>query len=328
MQQLTWKEAFFASPGPRHPKEFVILFLKGLLMGIADLIPGVSGGTIAFISGIYDPLLDAVGTLNKANFKKLLSWRLKDCLSGVHLRFIMSVGAGILTSIFVFARLMYYLLNQHPVPTWALFFGLIAASIFLVGRHIDNLKSPSSIISLILGATFAYAIVSLIPVDTPDAYWFIYLCGIIGITAMILPGISGSFLLLILGKYEFITAAVKSPFEAGNLVILLVFAAGTFSGLIGFSKFLNYLLKTHRNMTMSFLTGVLVGSMKKVWPWKEVLQSIEIHGKLRVLRDANIWPTHFNTEDYLAFFLAALGLFAALGIEFYNSRKQKISSSL
>jgi putative membrane protein len=152
-------------------------------------------------------------------------------------------------------------------------------------------------------------------VSTPDDYWFIYLCGIIGITAMILPGISGSFLLLILGKYEYITGALKNPFEEGALVLIGIFLCGTVTGLLGFSKVLNYFMKNFRENTMAFLTGILIGSMKKVWPWKEVLESKMIRGKVRVIRDANIFPDNFTFETNMAFALIIVGFITVLFLE-------------
>ena len=157
--------------------------------------------------------------------------------------------------------------------------------------------------------------VSLIPVDTPDAFWFIYLCGIIGITAMILPGLSGSFLLLILGKYEYITGALKNPFAEGAPLILIVFLMGTATGLLSFSKILNFFMKNYRVKTMAFLTGILIGSMKKVWPWKEVLESKIVRGKTKIIREMNIMPTEFNNEVVVAIALMLIGFIFVLVLE-------------
>ena len=157
--------------------------------------------------------------------------------------------------------------------------------------------------------------VSLIPVETPMDSWFIYLCGVIGITAMLLPGLSGSFLLLILGKYEFITGAVKSPFAEGNFIILLTFVAGTFTGLLGFSRILNYFLKNYHSQTMAFLTGILIGSMKKVWPWKETLETVVVRGKVKILREANIMPDAINDQTAMAIILALIGFTVIIYLE-------------
>lgn len=318
----TWKDVWYSGPGPRTLKNGGILYSKGLIMGAADLIPGVSGGTVAFITGIYHDLLAAVSSINKEVFKDLITLRWKDALSKVHLRFLFPLAFGILSSIFGLARVMHFLMNDHPIPTWGLFFGLIAASIVVIGKELPSFFSVKNLGWVSVGAVFAWVIVSLIPVTTPDAFWFIFLCGIIGITAMILPGLSGSFLLLILGKYEFITGAVKNPFDIDNIMILLIFFCGTVTGLLGFSKFLNFCLKKYHDTTMGILTGILIGSMKKVWPWKEVIETKLIRGKLRILRDANILPGEMNTASLLALGLMVVGFIAVLLLD-HQSRKGK-----
>ncbi|MFX3675403.1 MAG: DUF368 domain-containing protein [bacterium] len=319
MSKLT--KAWWSSPGPRTSTEFFSLWIRAFLMGIADLIPGVSGGTIAFITGIYDQVLNAVASLDKEAFKLLLRGRLLDFFGRIHLRFIVTLASGILLAIFTLASLMHWLLLHHPVPTWAAFFGLITASIPVLYRGLPNPKSMGAWAWIAAGTIFGYLVVSLIPVDTPDASWFIYLCGVIGITAMILPGISGSFLLLILGKYEFITGAVKAPFVDGNFSVLLIFAAGTATGLLGFSKILKWCLDHYKNSTMAFLTGILIGTLKKVWPWKETLESVVVRGKVRILREANIIPPSFQTEEILAVALAVIGFALVLILE-SKSKKQ------
>lgn len=300
------KKAWLASPGPRNFPEFIALWLRAFLMGIADLIPGVSGGTIAFITGIYDQVLGAIASLDKEALMLLLRGQFTEFVAKIHLRFILTLGSGILLAIFSLASMMHWLLKVHPVPTWAAFFGLITASIPVLYKELPSTRSVKTWTWIIIGTVFGYAVVSLIPVDTPNSYWFVFLCGVIGITAMILPGISGSFLLLILGKYEFITGAVKSPFGEGNFLILIIFACGTATGLLGFSKILKWCLDHYKNNTMAFLTGILIGTLKKVWPWKETLESIVVRGKVKILREANIFPQRFEAEEFLAIALAII----------------------
>lgn len=319
---MTFKEALQVTPGPRTKSDYVKLYLKGFCMGTADLIPGVSGGTIAFITGIYEGLLDAITSINKDFFVKVFTLRWAEALALVHARFLIPLAFGMITAILSLARLMHYLINHQPVPTWAAFFGLIAASIIVIWKDIDGPLNPKNFIFIILGAVAAWFLVSLIPVTTPFDWWFIYLCGVIGITAMILPGLSGSFLLLILGKYEFITGAIKNPFLPENMVTIGIFLCGTISGLLGFSKILNYFMKHYRAQTMSVLTGILIGSMKKVWPWKEVLETKVVRGKVRVLRDANIFPSEIGTETYIAIALIVLGFISVLLMESYGSKRQ------
>jgi putative membrane protein len=311
---LTWKEAFFASPGPASLKKAGLLSLKGLCMGSADVIPGVSGGTIALITGIYEDLIGALKSFDATMVKKAIAFDLKGALACVHIRFLLSLFFGVGIAIISLARLMNFLLNHYPQFTWSLFFGLIAASILVVSRQVVNWNRRTGI-SLLIGTVAAAFIVNLIPVATPEALWFILLCGIIAVCAMILPGISGAFILLILGKYEFITGTLKNPFLPQNLLTIIVFCAGCLIGLLSFSRLLNYLLINYRHTTMAFLTGLLVGSMPKIWPWKEILDSQIIRGKPHVIWGANIMPNKMNSEVLVALGLAIIGFMAVLVVE-------------
>ena len=313
-KQLTWKEAFFASPGPISLKKASILSLKGLCMGSADVIPGVSGGTIALITGIYEELILALKSLDSAWIKQIFNLDLKAALAHLHIRFLLSLFVGIGIAIISLARLMNYLLHHYPVFTWSLFFGLIAASILVVSKRVRN-WSGRTVISLVAGIAVATFIVNLIPVETPEALWFIFLCGVIAICAMILPGISGAFILLILGKYEFITATLKNPFLTQHLVIIVVFCFGCLIGLLSFARFLNYMLKNYHQPTMSFLTGLMVGSLPKIWPWKEILETKIIRGKAHIIWGSNMMPQTLNTEVLFALGLAVLGFIIVLIIE-------------
>jgi putative membrane protein len=312
--QSTWKEAFFASPGPDTMKKAGVLSLKGLCMGSADVIPGVSGGTIALITGIYEDLIQAIRSLDVTMIQKLLKLDLKGAMASIHIRFLLSLFAGIGIAIISLARLMNFLINYHPVFTWSLFFGLIAASILVVSRKVAFWTLRTGI-SLAIGIAAAAFIVNLIPITTPETLWFIFLCGIIAICAMILPGISGAFILLILGKYEFITATLKNPFLPQHLIIIIVFCLGCLIGLLGFSRLLNYLLKNFHNLTMAFLTGLMVGAMPKIWPWKQILATQIINGKSHITWGSNIVPEAFNTEVLAAIGLAIIGFVAVMVVE-------------
>lgn len=314
MADSTWVEAFKASPGPSTKKETALLYLKGLCMGAADLIPGVSGGTVAFITGIYEELLDAISSINRELLVAVFKLDLKKALGMVHAKFLAVLFGGMLTSIFALATLMHFLMNNHKIHTWSLFCGLIAASIIVIFKQLERPLRPGNLLWILIGTVFAYLVVGLIPVTTPQDLWFIFICGLISISAMILPGLSGSFLLLILGKYEYITGAVKDPFVPGNWSVLFTFVAGAIVGALGFTKVLNWFLKHYRSLTMAFLTGVLVGSMRKVWPWKEVLETQVVAGKERILREANILPD-FNSHTFVAVVLMLVGLVLVLWIE-------------
>ena len=308
------KEIWNKNPGPSTKKEYATLTFKGMMMGAADLVPGVSGGTIAYITGIYEDLIDAIHSIDHEVLKNLLTFNFKAAFSKVNFRFLVPLFGGILFSIFAFARLMHYLIIYYPEQTWGVFFGLILGSIFILANEVKEHPSFSTIFWVILGTLLGYGMVNLIPVTTPTNLWFIFLCGIIGITAMILPGLSGSFLLLILGKYEYITNTVKNPFVEGNFIILLVFTLGTVTGLISFSKVLHYFLKRFHYPTRAFLTGLLIGSLPKIWPFKKVLESRIIRGKVRVIADMNIWP-EINSQIVLAFALMLISLIAILILE-------------
>ena len=294
------------SYGPSKKNDIIALYLKGVVMGIADLIPGVSGGTIAFITGIYDDLLTAISKVNGQFIRKLFSKDYKSALQESSAKFLIILVSGIGTSILLFARLMHYLMENHAIATWSLFFGLILASIVALSKNVKRLLGPN-LLWIILGGVFAYIVVSLVPVDTPEDYYFIFFCGFIAIMAMILPGLSGSFLLLILGKYQFITGAIKSPFSDNNLIIMGIFACGAVFGLLIFSRILKYFLSNFHEATMAFLIGVLVGSLKKVWPWKKVLTTKVVRGKVKVLTEQNFLPDTFDQTVILAIGLSIAG---------------------
>ena len=236
---------------------------KGMCMGAADVIPGVSGGTIAFIMGIYAELLDSIKSVNGEALKFLLKGKIGAFWKHINGTFLASLFAGILISVFSLAKLMKYLLEFHPVPLWSFFFGLILASAVYILKGLDK-WSIRNIISLLVGVAIGAFICLASPGQTPDALWFIFLSGAIAICAMILPGISGSFILLLLGKYAFVMEAVSTL----NIPVLVVFAAGACIGIVCFSHILSWLLKKFYMLTIALLSGFMIGSLLKVWPWK------------------------------------------------------------
>ncbi len=323
VRPVGWRQAWLASPGPQSWREAGVLMLKGAAMGTADVVPGVSGGTVAFITRIYDPLLCAIASFDLNALARLLRGRLTEALAGLHLRFLLALGFGIASAILSTARLMHYLLTTHPVATWALFCGLIVASILVVGREITDWRG--GVPMLVLGTVVAYGIVGLIPVQTPDTPLIVFLCGMVAICAMILPGLSGAFLLLILGKYATVTGALRNPFDEGNLLLLAVFAAGCLVGLLGFSRILKLCLERFQNLTMALLTGLMVGALRKVWPWKEVLETELIRGKEYVLREANVLP-EADGGLLLALGLAATGFVLVLALDRWSRREEASAS--
>ncbi len=311
----TWRKAWMASPGPVKYSEHATLFLKGVFMGTADIVPGVSGGTVAFITGIYYALLSAISSLNLRTFRQALRFRGKEALSELHLRFLVTLASGIALAVVSTAHIMHYLLTEHPIQTWSLFFGLITASIIVVGHSIKN--RISSFPTLFLGALISYGITGLIPLHTPEEPWFIFFCGVVAICAMILPGLSGSFILLVLGKYAFITSALRNPLLVENTQILLIFLAGCLAGILGFSRIIRYGLMHWHDFTIAFLTGLMIGAMRKVWPWKVALESQIIRGKEYVIREENIWPL-MDVNLMNALFLMSAGFALVLLLEKFS----------
>lgn len=252
--------------------DYIIVAVKGACMGAADVIPGVSGGTIAFITGIYDDLLGSINAIDATAVKLFFTGKFKEFWKHINGSFLVSLFCGILISVLTLAGLMQYLLEHHPIQTWAFFFGLIVASSIFILRGIEgwNLKA---VLFLIFGVFLGVTICTLSPTTTPDALWFIFLSGAIAICAMILPGISGSFILLILGKYQYIMGAI-SGLTSGqaigeSIVVLGVFAVGAVCGILAFSRFLHWLLGRFHKETLITLAGFIIGSLVKVWPWSD-----------------------------------------------------------
>lgn len=289
---------------------------KGMCMGAADVIPGVSGGTIAFIMGIYAELLDSIKSVNGEALKLLLKGKIGVFWKHINGTFLASLFAGILISVFSLAKLMKYLLEFHPVPLWSFFFGLILASAVYILKGLDK-WSIRNIISLLVGVAIGAFICLASPGQTPDALWFIFLSGAIAICAMILPGISGSFILLLLGKYAFVMEAVSTL----NIPVLVVFAAGACIGIVCFSHFLSWLLKKFYMLTIALLSGFMIGSLLKVWPWKvpgaqEGFDYPALPGTFEQVTGAD--PQLFMSIGFMV-----LGLAIVLLIEFMAAKGEK-----
>ena len=257
----------------RKLKDYLLVGVKGACMGAADVIPGVSGGTIAFITGIYDEFVGSIARGDAEAVKLLVKGKFKDFWKHINGWFLLSVVAGIGVSVVALAGLMQMLLRDHPIQTWAFFFGLIVASSIFILRGISGWKARE-VLMVAFGILLGVVVCTLSPTETPEALWFIFLSGSIAICAMILPGISGSFILLILGKYQFIMGAITgllSGDEFGrNFLILAVFLVGALVGILGFSKFLHWLLARWNKETLLVLAGFIIGSLVKVWPWSNM----------------------------------------------------------
>lgn len=297
--------------------QYLLLTAKGCAMGMADVVPGVSGGTIAFISGIYEELVDSIKSIDMTALKLLLSFRLKEFWKHINGNFLLAVLLGIAIAIFSLARLMTYLLVNHPIAIWSFFFGLIISSAILVAKQIGHWNAQT-VIACIVGAAIAWWITVATPTETPNTWWFIMLSGAIAICAMILPGISGAFILLLIGKYQFIMQAVGDL----NLPVILLFVAGALAGIISFSHLLSWLLKNWHDITISLLMGFMIGSLNKVWPWKEVVETYtNSHGEIQPLVERNITPGQFemltqqDSQLATAILLCIIGLLTIYSIE-------------
>ena len=300
----------------RSVKEYAVLVLKGMGMGAADVVPGVSGGTIAFIVGIYDELIDSIKSINMHSLKLLFTGKITAFWKAINANFLLSLLFGIAVSILSLAKLMTYLLVNEPVLVWSFFFGLVLASTWFVSKDIKE-RNWKTILGFIAGAVIAYCITIATPAETPTSLLFIFLCGAIAICAMILPGISGSFILVLLGKYFYIMEAVNKL----DLIVLGVFAFGALLGITSFSRVLSYALKHFRNITLSVLTGFMLGSLNKVWPWKEVVETYtDTHGEVKPLVENNILPNEYLVEGII---LMVIGFALVYVLEKLSSKKVK-----
>lgn len=267
----------------------LILYLKGVAMGCADVVPGVSGGTVAFISGIYEELIATIRSLNPEAARLLFRFRLKEAWHHVNGTFLAVLLSGIGTSILIFSRVILHALSQYPEIVWAFFFGMIVASALMVGGKISSWQ-PRVIFWGLAGILAGYAVTVAVPAQTPETVPFIFFSGMVAICAMILPGISGSFILVLLSKYEFVFSAIRDF----NLLILIVFASGCVVGIIGFSHVLHWTLTRYYNPTISLLTGLMLGALNKVWPWKQVLSTYtSSSGKVSPLLEHNVLPHRY-----------------------------------
>ena len=308
---------------------YVLLALKGCAMGMADVVPGVSGGTIAFISGIYSELIESIKSFNPTALKLLGRFEFRKFWRHINGSFLFSVLLGIGIAIFSLARLMTYLLAHHPIEIWSFFFGLIVASAAFVARDIRK-WNLTSLLGLLVGTALAFWITIASPTQTPQRLVVYHAFGSCCHLRDDSSGNSGAFILLLLGKYQYILQAV-SEFRLG---VLLLFAVGAVAGIISFSHLLSWLLRKHHDLTISLLMGFMVGSLNKVWPWKEVVETYtDAQGAVHPLVEQNITPGHFEaigqTDAHLwqAVALALAGFLLIYVIEFIGKRvAQKISA--
>lgn len=303
----------------RNFLQYLTVTAKGLAMGAADVVPGVSGGTIAFISGIYEELIETIHNLDFGFFK---IWKKEGFFKAwrhYNLGFLLALFSGIFISIISLAKLITWLLDVYPIMVWSFFFGLVIASIVYVGKQITNWRL-AVIVAMIIASVASYLITIADPVGSPDSTWFLFFAGFIAIIAMILPGISGAFILLLLGAYTTVIGIVtklgegittlNSSLVLGALGKLLIFAIGAVIGLKVFSRVLNWMFKHHKNLILAVLTGFMVGALNKIWPWKEVLQYRMNHAGEQVpFIERSILPQNYDGNPQILYAM----LFAIIG---------------
>ena len=318
----------------RSFKQSLSIIFKGLAMGAADVVPGVSGGTIAFISGIYEELISTIHKLDLGVFKTLKKEGVKKVWQQYNLGFLASLFTGIAISILSLAKVITMLLVQYPVLVWSFFFGLVIASIIYIAKQITN-YSPKAIIALVLAAVLSYGITLAKPIADTESIWFLFFAGFIAIIAMILPGISGAFILLLIGGYTIVIGAINQFLEAistfnisslGNALLKIgVFAAGAIMGLKVFSGILNWMFANHKNTTLAVLTGFMIGALNKIWPWKEVLQYRKnSHGEEIPFIERSILPGGYHADPKImaALFCMLAGFMIIFLLEFVANKKK------
>lgn len=307
--------------------DYLAITLKGIAMGAADVVPGVSGGTIAFISGIYEELLESIDKVNLSVFKVWKKDGFKTAWNSINGNFLLALFSGIAISILSLAKLIKWLLHHEPILLWSFFFGLVLASILYIAKQIKG-WSPKVIIAIIITSVLSYYITLAEPFASPDSPFYLLFCGFIAIIAMILPGVSGAFILLILGAYQTAIDTINNLRDGvlnGDMELFkdaflkfILLAVGAVVGLKVFSKALNWMFKHQKNLTLGILTGFMIGSLNKIWPWKEVLKTrVNSEGEIVTLLDRSILPTSYagDNELVMAIVLIVIGFGAILLLE-------------
>jgi len=311
----------------KNMRYFFILFLKGLGIGAANVIPGVSGGTIAFITGIFEDLIESIKSFDNKAFSLLLNKKFKEFSEHVNLSFLLSVFAGIFVSIFSLAHLLKYLFVSYPLYVWSFFFGLILASLYFIAKSISKINFIT-IIFFIVGTSIAIFITLANPLTENKNFVYLILCGIFGICSMIIPGLSGSYVLLIMGNYELIMLKAVSEIK---LNILFPVGLGAIIGLIIFSHFLSWLIKNYKNQTIATLSGFIAGSLFTIWPWKTPIYKLNnwgtpllnSSGDPIIISYNRYIPSQFNNEVLLCILFFISGVLILLGIEIFAKKLNK-----
>ncbi|MFP4472582.1 MAG: DUF368 domain-containing protein [Candidatus Omnitrophota bacterium] len=298
------------------------IYISGFCMGVADIIPGVSGGTIAFIFGIYERLVSSLRAIDKVFLECLFKKRWKEAWHHIDATFLLSVFAGIFSAIFILAGLLKWLLRVYPVPVHSFFFGLVAATVFIIFFSLRT-RDFAKLSLAVIGAFGMYQLAGMIPVQTPDNLFFLFFSGVLAICAMILPGISGAFILLLLGKYEYVLEAIHQY----DVIALGVLALGCVIGLLSFVRLLAWLLRQYHDVTLSILSGVVLGSLRKIWPWKESIGFITTpRGKIIPTEELNVLPQQMDSSVVMAVVLMIMGFALSFILSRFRTADQTSAS--
>ena len=305
-------------------REHIAHFLKGFAMGVANVIPGVSGGTIALLTGIFERLINALKSFDVEAVRLLFKFKFKDFAQHVDFGFLLSVFLGVGVSIISVAKLLEFLFQTYPVYVWSFFFGLILVSVWFVGKSIGKIDVPA-VISFVVGTAVAFGLSVMNPATENTAFWYLIICGAVAICSMILPGLSGSFVLILMGNYQLIMIYAISHFDMG---IIIPVGIGVVVGLLAFSHFLSWLLSRHAKATMAVLTGFIFGSLGTIWPWKNPVYLMQDgaevlkNGKPIIQSYDMYFPQEFSAEVAIAILLMIAGMAALWALE-KSSEKTK-----
>lgn len=300
----------------RTMRDYFVLMLKGVAMGASDIVPGVSGGTMAFIMGIYQELIDSIRAVGQPPFlRALFQFNIRKIFEIVNWKFLLALLIGIGTAVVTLSSGLEWLLENQPVYLWSFFFGLVLASVYTVSKRINQWRPPLLLI-LGLATLAAFFLVGAVPLDTPNDWWFLFLSGALAICAMILPGISGAFILVLLGKYQFVLSAVNSR----DIISIGIVGIGAVIGLVTFAQIIGYFFKRYHDYTIAALTGLMIGSLRKIWPWRMDVAwltdaagnfVLDSHGERRAIQEQLLLPDFATaaglTEFGIAVVLALIG---------------------
>ena len=307
-------------------REHIAHFLKGFAMGVANVIPGVSGGTIALLTGIFERLINALKSFDVEAVRLLLKFKFKEFARHVDFGFLVAVFLGVGVSIVSVAKLLEFLFQSYPVYVWSFFFGLILVSVWFVGKSIGKIDVPA-IISFAAGAVVAFGLSVMNPATENTAFWYLIICGAVAICSMILPGLSGSFVLILMGNYQLIMIYAVSHFDMG---IIIPVGIGVVVGLLAFSHFLSWLLSRYARQTMAVLTGFIFGSLGTIWPWKNPVylmqDGVEVlkNGKPIIQSYQMYFPQEFSVEVVVAILLMIAGMVALWALERSSEKAKEI----